>query len=172
MSRSKSYQNLPENQKYKTQLLQLFREFERLNNQQGGIGDSDIERILEGFLIGLNGTRIKESVATAIERRKMEDDYLRIRDQFGVAAGIFQSQIDKLKRENPSLRVDVDSKVFDILRDQKVSVIKTGGDVVHLERFSEKTVEVPVQDTRTKHLIHLLAVQMKKFTSKYPKLQE
>jgi hypothetical protein len=91
---------------------------------------------LEGFLIGFNGTRIKESVATSIERRKIEDDYIRIRDQFGVAAGIFQSQIDKLKRENPTLRIDVDSKIFDILKEQKVSVIRTGGDVVHLERFS------------------------------------
>ncbi len=34
----------------------------------------------------------------------------------------------------------------------------------------EKIVEVPIQDSRTKHLIHLLAVQMKKFCSKYPKL--
>jgi hypothetical protein len=31
-------------------------------------------------------------------------------------------------------------------------------------------VEVPVQDSRTKHLIHLLAVQMKKFCTQYPKL--
>ena len=91
---------------------------------------------MEGFLIGFNGTRIKESVATSIERRKMEDDYIRIKDQFGVAAGIFQSQIDKLKRENPTLRIDVDSKIFDILKEQKVSIIRTGGDVVHLERFS------------------------------------
>jgi hypothetical protein len=32
ISRSKSYQNLPENQKYKTKLIQLFREFEKLHN--------------------------------------------------------------------------------------------------------------------------------------------
>jgi hypothetical protein len=44
--------------------------------------------------------------------------------------------------------------------------------VVHLERFSEKTIEVPVQDSRTKHLIHLLAVQMKKFCNQYPRLLE
>ena len=44
--------------------------------------------------------------------------------------------------------------------------------MVNLERFSEKVIEVPVQDTRTKQLIHLLSVQMKKFTGKYPKLQE
>jgi hypothetical protein len=44
--------------------------------------------------------------------------------------------------------------------------------VLNVERFTEKTVEVPVQDSRTKHLIHLLAVQMKKIVSKYPKLRE
>ena len=31
-------------------------------------------------------------------------------------------------------------------------------------------IEVPVSDARTKHLIHMLAVQMKKFVDKYPKL--
>ena len=41
LSRSKSYQSLPENQKYRTQLIQLFREFERVNNQQG-ITDAEI----------------------------------------------------------------------------------------------------------------------------------
>ena len=45
LSRSKSYQSLPENQKYRTQLIQLFREFERANNQQG-ITDAEIEKIL------------------------------------------------------------------------------------------------------------------------------
>jgi hypothetical protein len=44
-SRSKGFQNLPQNQKTKTQLVQLFREFERYNNQDG-ITDADAERIL------------------------------------------------------------------------------------------------------------------------------
>jgi hypothetical protein len=48
--------------------------------------------------------------------------------------------IEKLKRENPSLRIDIDPKVFEILRDHKISVFKTAGDIVHLERFSERTV--------------------------------
>ena len=66
----------------------------------------------------------------------------------------------------------MDPKIFDILKDQKITVFKTSNDIVHLERFSERTVEVPVQDARTKHLMHMLAVQMKKFTSKYPKLSD
>ncbi len=70
------------------------------------------------------------------------------------------------------MRIDIDNRVFDILKDHKIAIFKTGGDIVHLERFSERTVEVPVQDARTKHLIHLLAVQMKKFCGKYPKLMD
>ena len=33
-------------------------------------------------------------------------------------------------------------------------------------------MEVPIQDARTKHLIHLRATQMKKNFDKYPKLRE
>lgn len=84
--------------------------------------------------------------------------------------GYFQAFIDRFRRENPNLRVDIDGKVFDVLKDHKIAIFKTAGDIVHLERFSERTIEVPVQDARTKHLIHLLAVQMKKFCGKYPKL--
>lgn len=58
LSRSKGYQNQTQSQKSKTQIIQLFREFERLNNQDG-ISDLDAERILEGFLVGFNGSRIK-----------------------------------------------------------------------------------------------------------------
>lgn len=39
-----------------------------------------------------------------------------------------------------------------------------------IEVHSEKTVEVPVQDSRTKHLIHLLATNLRNLSNKYPKL--
>ena len=42
--------------------------------------------------------------------------------------------------------------------------------IVNLTDYRDRVVEVPVQDARTKHLIHLLAIQMKKFCGKYPKL--
>lgn len=41
----------------------------------------------------MTGSRIKESVDLAISRRKMEEDYIRLRDQFGVSVGIFQGLI-------------------------------------------------------------------------------
>ena len=78
--------------------------------------------------------------------------------------------VDRLKKEHPNIRIDFDPKVFDILKDHNIAIYKTNNDIVHLERFSERTIEVPVQDARTKHLIHLLAVQMKNFTNKYPQL--
>ena len=102
----------------------------------------------------------------------MEQDYLRLKEQFQAAISIYQNQIDKLRKDNPSIRFDIDTRLFDMLKEQKLSVFKLAGDIVHLERFSERTVEVPVQDARTKHLMHMLAVQMKKFTGKYPKLLE
>ena len=68
--RSGAYGNQPQSQKYKTQLIQVFREFERLCNQQG-INDGDIEKVLEGFLTNMNGSRIKESVSLAVSRRRM-----------------------------------------------------------------------------------------------------
>lgn len=41
-----------------------------------------------------------------------------------------------------------------------------------MTEYREKVVEVPIQDARTKHLIHMLAVQMKKYFEKYPKLRD
>lgn len=138
-SRSMGYQSQPQNQKNKTQLIQLFREFEKVNTQDG-ISDENIEKIFENFLVGFTGTRIKESVETAIARRRIDDDYNRLKEQFGVAVGIFQGLIERLRKDNPGLRIDVDAKVFDILKDHKISIFKTGSDIVHLERFSERTV--------------------------------
>lgn len=93
-----------------------------------------------------------------------------MKEQFGVAVGIFQSQVQSLKETNPGINLSMDPKVLQFLHENKINVYKTSGDIVHLERFSEKTVEVPVQDSRTKHLIHLFATEMKRLTGKYPKL--
>lgn len=53
---------------------------------------------MENFLVGFNGTRIRESVVQAIERRRLEEDHIRLKEQFGVAVGILQGQIEKIKR--------------------------------------------------------------------------
>ena len=60
----------------------------------------------------------------AIARRKIDDDYVRLKEQFGVAVGIFQGLIERLKKENPGVRIDIDAKVFDILKDHKIAIFK------------------------------------------------
>jgi hypothetical protein len=45
-------------------------------------------------------------------------------------------------------------------------------EVMNIIDYKDRVVEVPVSDARTKHLIHLLAIQMKKYFEKYPKLRE
>ena len=138
-SRSKAFQGQNQNQKNRTQLIQLFREFERINNSEG-ISDQQIEKVLEGFLVGLGDMRIKESVTKSIERRKMEGDYERLREQFQAAISIYQNQIEKIRKDNPGIKIEVDTRLFEMLREQKLSVFKLAGDIVHLERFSERTI--------------------------------
>ena len=58
-----------------------------------------------------------------------------------------------------------------MLGTSSLSAIRVG-DVIQVEKMVEKTVEVPVQDARTKHLIHLLATNYKKLFTKYPKLYD
>ena len=44
--------------------------------------------------------------------------------------------------------------------------------IVNIIEYKDRVVEIPVSDARTKHLIHILAVQIKKLFEKYPKLKE
>lgn len=58
-----------------------------------------------------------------------------------------------------------------MLREEGLEVAVVNS-VLNFTDYREKVVEVPIQDSRTKHLIHMLAVQMKKYFEKYPKLRE
>ena len=63
----------------------------------------------------------------------------------------------------------MDFEITNILQRTNVTVYNVNG-VETVDVFSEKTVQVPVQDSRTKHLIHLLATNLKTLSAKYPKL--
>jgi hypothetical protein len=162
--------NIPNIQKLRGNLVVLFKEFERLLNSPE-LNQVAIDRTLEGFLLGLEGSRLRETTTQVLERVKMEDRYNKLRSAFAGAAGLFKSQLDRLKMQNPSARFEFDSAIFDVLQGERIDTAIVGG-VLQVERFTEKTIEVPVQDARTKHLIHLLAIQMKKFFEKYPKLRD
>lgn len=67
-TRSRVYQQQTETLKYKTRLVQFFREFERLSNQSQGITDFEIERILEGFLINMPETKLYAKMQFSIQQ--------------------------------------------------------------------------------------------------------
>jgi hypothetical protein len=169
-SRTSTFQQLPETKKNKVQLIQLFRQFEKVNSAEG-ISTDEIDRALEGFTLNLEGSKWRESVDVRIKRRQAEENYLRLKEQFGAAISIIESLLKRIKTEVPSFNLTLDSKIFEMLKEHKINVYKVAGDVLNLETVSERTIEVPVQDARTKHLLHLLATNLKKLTLKYPKLQ-
>jgi chromosome segregation ATPase len=101
--------------------------------------------------------------------RAVEDKYNRLRTQLSSFAGLVNSQFEKLRAQG--IRFEYESNLSALLRDESLEVSVVNG-VLHLTDFREKVVEVPIQDARTKHLIHMLAVQMRKYFEKYPKLRE
>lgn len=130
-SRTSAYQGLSAEKKNKAQLISLFRQFEKINNAEG-ISDDEIDRILEGFIMNLEGSKFKEGVTLRLRRRKIEEDYERLQSQFGAAVSIFEAQIKAIKAQNGSIRIDTDPQIYDMLRQHKINVYKTSGDVIHL----------------------------------------
>ena len=63
----------------------------------------------------------------------------------------------------------MDYEITNLLQKTNVRTYNVNG-IETVEVKSEKTVEVPVQDIRTKSLLHVLSVNLKKLSSKYPKL--
>jgi hypothetical protein len=169
-SRTSAFQQLTETKKNKVQLIQLFRQFEKINSAEG-VSTDEIDRALEGFMLNLEGSKWRESVEVRMRRRQAEENYLRLKEQFGAAISIIDSLLKRIKTEVPSFNLTLDSRIFEMLKENKINVYKVAGDVLNLETVSERTIEVPVQDARTKHLLHLLATNLKKLTLKYPKLQ-
>lgn len=155
--------------KYRTQLVSMFREFDRLNSAEG-INEADFERVLEGFLVGLRGSRLVDSVNLTLESKKSLENYNNIKLKLNTAMGLYRAQIERLRRENPGLRIELDNNFLDLLGNDKVTVERIDGGTVFMERYVEKTVEVPVQDSRSKYLLHLLAVELKKLSTRYPKI--
>jgi len=87
---------------------------------------------LESFILSLEGSRLRESVEVRLRRRKIEEDYERLQSQFGAAVSIFQSQMEKIKSQNSSIRIETDPQIYEMLRQHKINVFKTVGDVLHL----------------------------------------
>ena len=63
----------------------------------------------------------------------------------------------------------MDYEISNLLQKHNVSTYNVNG-IETIEVKSEKTIEVPVQDIRSKALLQALTVNLKKLSSKYPKL--
>ena len=81
---------------------------------------------------------------------------------------LFKNQMDRLKTQG--IRFQNEATLDTLLRGENIETVVANG-VVNMIQTKEKVIEVPIQDARTKHLIHLLATQMKKNFDKYPKLR-
>lgn len=92
-----------------------------------------------------------------------------MKSNFASAASVWKNQLSRLVAKYPTERADLDYEITNVLQRTGVNAYNVNG-VEMVEVRSEKTVEVPVQDSRTKHLIHLLATNLKTLSAKYPKL--
>lgn len=88
---------------------------------------------------------------------------------FASAASIWGNQLEQIRIKYPNERFTLSAEITSLLQRTNVSSYNVSG-VETIEVRSEKTVEVPVQDARTKQLIHLLAVSLKNLSTKYPKI--
>ena len=80
-----------------------------------------------------------------------------------------KTHIDKLR--GSGVKFDYENEFNTLMRGEGVNASIVNG-VVNVIDYRDRVVEVPVSDARPTHLIHMLAVQMKKMFEKYPKLRE
>lgn len=97
----------------------------------------------------------------AQEYRALDDRYQKLRAQLTTFGGLFRSQLDRI-RNVPGVKFDFESNLNQLLTSEGLEISVVNG-IANLVDYREKVVEVPIQDARTKHLIHLLAVQMRKY---------
>ena len=121
-------------------------------NNNPNLTKADLEKLLIG----------------AIEYTTLEEKYTSLRTQMSTFAGLMKSQFDKLRSQN--IRFDYESNLNQLLTGEGIQISHVNG-IANIIDYREKVIEVPIQDSRTKHLIHMFASQMKKFFDKYPKLQ-
>lgn len=117
---------------------------------------------------GVSRADIEGILRASMDYKMLEDKYNTLRDRFSGFSSILKTQSDKLR--NQGIRFDFENELNSLIRSEGISASVING-VVNVVDFKDRVVEVPVSDARTKHLIHMLAVQMKKYFEKYPKLR-
>jgi hypothetical protein len=133
------------------EIVRLKGTFKSISNPN--VSKADIDKLLTGYL----------------EYQALEDKFSKLKAQFSSVGGLLRTQFSTLRSSGAKL--DLEANINTLLNSEGLEIVSLNG-VAHITNYREKVVEVPVQDARTKHLIHLLAVQLKKYVDKYPKLRE
>lgn len=105
----------------------------------------------------------------AVDFEKLSEKYTSLRGQLQSFGSLFRTQSEKLRSQG--IKFENEATLDALLRGENIQASVANG-VVSIVETRDKVIEVPIQDARTKHLIHMLAVQMKKNFDKYPKLRD
>ncbi len=129
---------------------------------------------LTGIIRSVNNPNISKGevdrlAISALDHEKLNEKYNNLRGQLLSFGSLYKTQMDKLRTQGT--RIENELSIDTLLRGENIQTVVANG-IVSVVEIKEKVIEVPIQDARTKHLIHLLAVQMKKNFDKYPKLRE
>ena len=100
---------------------------------------------------------------------RLTKDIETLRANFASAASIWKNQVGQIKAKYPNERFDLDNEITSLLQRVNVRTYNVNG-FETVEVKSERTVEVPVLDIRTKGLIHLFARNLRSLSARYPKI--
>lgn len=117
----------------------------------------------------LTGEKLDLALQLQTENDRLRADVQTLQANFASAASIWKSKVSTINSKYPQERFTMDREIDEILQRTSVRTYNISG-FETIEVRSERTVEVPVMETRTKSLLHLFSVQLKKLSAKYPKL--
>lgn len=117
----------------------------------------------------MSGNKVDLALNLQTENDRLSRSFETLTANFAAAASLWKSQLAQLKSRYPNDRFDFDNELTGLLQKANVRTYNING-VETIEVRSDRTVEVPVMDVRTKGLIHLFARSLRSLSAKYPKI--
>ncbi len=73
----------------------------------------DLDVGVESWIMGLPGqSNLKNKVSLGETRLKEDERYRALEDKFSVAAELYRQQVERLQRDNPNIRITVDTQIL------------------------------------------------------------
>jgi len=109
---------------------------------------------------------------SAKRENELEDEIVRLSNAIKLTQNPNISKLDLEKLTIGAVQYgQIEAKYAQLRTGENIQASICNG-VVNIVETRDKVIEVPTQDARTKHLVHLLATQMKRNFDKYPKLRD